>query len=40
MIAPFALGFLERLIRSGGGIQRLTAEAVAALEAYFCSLDL
>src|SRR5262249_24939039 len=31
-IAPRALGFLERLTR--GGAQRLTVEAVAALEAY------
>jgi len=34
MVAPLALGFLERLTRMGGGTKRLTAEAIAALEAY------
>src|ERR1044071_272910 len=34
LIAPLALGFLERGTRPDGGTRRLTAEAIAALEAY------
>ena len=32
MIAPLALGFLDRLTRPGGTTKRLTAEAIATLE--------